>query len=102
MESSELTQEQFELIKAFCSNKSIIVFCPHPLGTESQEEIENHDKNLANLQALEKEGFVKNVTEEWKAGMEFNRKQGQRDFDAYALTELAYKMFNPNAEGLPN
>jgi hypothetical protein len=94
MESTELTEDQFTLIKMFCMAHSLAVVCLHPNETDTPERVEQHKKNLDNMRALEKAGFVKDHSDQCKGALEYARATGARTFDTFAITEEAYRMFS--------
>jgi len=101
MESTELTELQFEIIKLLCKNRILLVSVLHSVESDTPEVKKRLSENSESLKALERAGFLENRNENMKESLEFLRRTGQTTFDMYALTELAYKMFNPD-EGVLN
>ena len=94
MESVELTEDQFKLLKMFCMNNSIAVVCLHPSDEDPPTVREQHIKNQENMKALLKAGLIKDFNEHCKEALEYARQTNSRSFDTFAITEEAYKMFS--------
>jgi hypothetical protein len=95
MESTELTEEQFKMIKMLCANRVLLINSLHPQDTDPEAVKTKLAENLVMLTALTNAGLLECKNEEIKEQLEFAKTMGQRTFDVYALTDLAYKMFSP-------
>jgi hypothetical protein len=94
MENIELTEEQFTLLKMFCMNNSVAVVCLHPVESDPTEIKAIHTKNLENMKMLLQAGLIKDFNEHCKEALEYAKAHGQRGFDAFSITDQAYKMFS--------
>ena len=92
---SELNEKQFQFLKALANTDTALIFMPHSLPTDDPSEMIRSYENKKLLTGLRKLGYVEEVTEQFEHVLEPIRKQKQREFSAFILTELAVKMFKP-------
>ncbi len=94
-EHTELNEKQFQFLKALANTDTALIFMPHSLPTDDPSDMIRAYENKKLLTGLVNLGYVKDVTEQFEHVLEPIRKQKQREFSAFILTEVAVKMFKP-------
>lgn len=97
METQELTEQEFTLIKLLCANNVLLVTVPAITKETAEKDKIDILKNIEQLKKLMSHGFLENREEDFKEQNEELVKLGYNPIIAYSLTEMAYKMFNPPA-----
>ncbi len=106
----ELTQDQFDILKAIVNSHVYVVVIPDLLPTDPQVVLDNHAKHIELFATFVASGFAENITNRFTDTIEEIRKEREgsdegsllmRGFSAYCLTEMAVRMFSA-PEGLVN
>jgi hypothetical protein len=110
----ELTEEQFQILKAMCASNVYFIVVPDILETDTDQIKVNHAAHVKMLSTFVTLGFAENITDKFldtiKEVQEEQRKAieaGEADatmmrgFSAYCLTEAAISMFSA-PEGMIN
>lgn len=101
MVTNELSEGQFNVIKNMCKSKVYVVLSPHNQAGDPEEVRDGYIKNQTMFNDLVRQGFMRNITNEFSKLLSEAREKGGRTFDAYALEPVAIQMFEP-PEGLVN
>ena len=100
---AEVTEKQFNLIKAFCNHHTGLVICPLATEKDDPASREASAENKADLAALADGGFLQDFTEEFLK--QYQTTLGQeppRPVVVYIITKMAYEMFGPKDEEMVN
>lgn len=109
-----LTEEQFHIIKALCSNHIYVACVPDVLPEDPASYLVNHQHHMEVFLALKSHGFVEDITAKFTETIKERIKEQEellglnpedapifRGFHAFAVTELGLNMFDA-PEGLVN
>jgi len=92
---SELSAEQFKILKTMCENQAYIIIAPHNAPGDTEEVRIGHTKHTTMLFDLVKQNFLENVTHEFDEILSKAREQNKRMFDAFVITQQTITMFTP-------
>jgi hypothetical protein len=90
---ADLTQDQFNMIKTFVEHNTGLIMNPQLRDDDTGEVRESQQKNQSDINALQEEGFLEEVSENFAEMMEELEKEGLRKFRAYKVSDIAWSMF---------
>jgi len=92
--NTELTAEEFAIIKKMCNHEAYIIIAPHNMPDDPEETKKAHIEHTEILFSIARKGFMENVTHEFSELLIEARKQDKRTFDAFVLTQQSISMFS--------